>query len=380
MYKIATHFDYNQNTPTPLISIVYSDDGSVDLLPLFAKGLKTKIKQVYDNIEKLKCLFKNETVIVNDAIAHMRFMELNPLNDHNIYDVGVFKIKKANNVNELLCKMITSYPSPKLWMKVRGDASVVYSYLEKRGVVCGYENFYPRYSLDTFSGRSKTTDFNIQGANEEYPIKHIDKHEYIVCFDWVAADIRMAGLISGEDNITSNIDPYEYLSSILSDVDFAISRNECKNEFLKNFYALRNDSPLMELFPKLKLWIDSKMREYEKGINYHTILGRPIPITNIRTTFNAIIQGSIAEAIQSVLSVVGRHKPECILTETHDSLIMSCNEDELKKMIKAISRVMNKPYYLINKNNFTMPVHIDIGTSWKKWVRYKTIDIWSDES
>jgi len=383
MYIIYTLFDYSAPKPRPLYSVICdSVSHKIVFLPIFMRGLGTTYHTAFKHLRHIKNIINNSSVMMNDVTAHLRHMKIDPESDLRICEVFNSRTvnplpKTETEAKKVLCQwLIDGGFESQEWMRVKGLSSVVYSYLERRGIRHGHKLVYPQYSLGTFSGRSKTVGFNIQGTTDEDPISHIsDKCNYMVHFDWVAADIRMAGYLSGDTSIAdsfANSDPYTDISNQLTTDDFKINRKECKIEVLKSLYALDFGNPILALFPQLKAWVESKVNDYESSYDYKTILGRCIPKENMKTSFNAIIQGSIAEAMQCVLIQIGLMRPDIILTEVHDSLILVSSRMELKTTVAIGKTLMINPFKGILPSGPRFPVKVSIGQNWKKWKHYKT--------
>ena len=190
-----------------------------------------------------------------------------------------------------------------------------------------------------------------------------------MCFDWVSADIRVAGYLSGDQFINNSFkesDPYIEIEKLLGAND--ITRDDCKLEVLKSIYSVNIENPLFDIMSQLKAWIANKQLEYESGMAVKTILGMPIPREDIKSSLSGIIQGSVAEAIQNTLiKITETIGPECILAEVHDSLVVACSEKKIKDTIGAIIPLVTRPLNI----DLTFPVKVSIGRQWKQWKPYK---------
>jgi hypothetical protein len=347
---------------------------------LYLRGIRTKLKTVYNNLEHIEHIINTEGALVNDVIAHCRHINVDA--DASIYEYNRWlelPHKGEQEAKKSVCKaLLSSDLRPQDWMLVKGRSAVVYSLIESRGVRCGPYIVHPRYNTSTFTGRSKTYGFNIQGSTEDDPIEHPNgEFDHFLHFDWVAADFRMASLLSKDKNMFScyeTSDPYQYISDLVSDNQLQISRSECKNDLLKSMYALSIDSPLLDLFPDLKSWMLQKIDEYHNAdiYDFRTRLGMPIPHSEIKRSFNAMIQGSIAEAIQCVL-VTLRKMHDCILTETHDAIIIACSRDQIDKWLQIADIAIKQPFRQLFNDDISMPLSINIGRQWKRWKQYRTI-------
>lgn len=321
-------------------------------------------------------------VLMNDVISHCRHIDV------HFGEVGVIKEfdrwgtpppkQDVSAIKKQLTSLMLNAQSTldKSWMMIKGMSSLIYAYLEKRGVRYGRHIAHPIYDTKVFSGRSRSSSFNVQGAEEGDPVYHPDREKNMfVCFDWVAADIRMAGLLSNDKFICDSFedsDPYTMMSKLLSTDTEIVTRQDCKIQFLKGLYSMDPHSLFMEFTNGLRDWMQQKKNEYDNNYRYETMAGMPIPKDNIRKSFNAIIQGSVAEAIQSSLIMFAQKDIDCIVTERHDSLIIACSVDEIQSWVNYGVKVMNKPFAISN-NNVKFPVKVCIGKEWGKWIAHKTV-------
>lgn len=366
-------YDYKTETPTPLYAAIRNEE--TEFLPLYMKGLNTKVYTVHENLRKIQRTIENSPVFINDAISIFRHINLDPSDKYEIYETN--KLDENHNqvydpqaaVNELN-RLLESEFKKETWRLVKGNAAAIYSELEKRGIKYGPRIKHPMYDMKTYTGRSRTSGFNIQGADDNDPIKHVCRdYDHMVCCDWSAADMRMMGYLSGDKFIEEafeNGDPYQYMAGLISTSDLEITRSEIKKEILMGIYALDLSNPMFGLFPEFKEWSQDKINRQD----FKTILGMQLEGRNERSSFNGMIQGSVAECIQSVLITL-RSIQECILAETHDSLILSCSKSNVVNVVEIIKKVMTKPLAPFGID-IKFPVHIYIGKQWKQWNHYKT--------
>jgi len=369
---ICTVFDRGVR-PKPLYSMV-NIGGVVKFLPLFLKGLNTKLSTVYSNLQFIEDVITKSDVYINDISSHLRYIHVAPQSTKRIYEFsqdGKTPSEDVKAIKKHLCLGLINAPKPKLWMAVKGGAALVYAHLEKRGVMYGHKLVHPIYDMKTVSGRSRSREFNILGVRKDDPITHPDPTlNYMICFDWVAADMRLAGLLSGDKFINNSFkksDPYIHTMNAINTNEELISRSECKREYLRALYDIDTNGMFMNLTSGLKSWMMSKIKEYGSDV-FKTICGRPQHSGEIKTDFNAIIQGSVAEAIQLVLKKVGEKSINNIFTEQHDSLIICCVEREIQMWIDFVKNLMLRPFETIGLSEVTMPVKIKIGTSWGHWI------------
>jgi DNA polymerase I-like protein with 3'-5' exonuclease and polymerase domains len=101
-------------------------------------------------------------------------------------------------------------------------------------------------------------------------------------------------------------------------------------------------------------------------------LGKPIPMTKIKSSFNAIIQGSIAEAMQCVIAKIGSLNSDIILAEIHDSLVLVSTRQSVSTIIDIGKTAMMRPFKGILQNDPIFPVKVSVGNKWRQWRYFKT--------
>ena len=351
------------------------DTKSIKFYRLFLPKIRTKLKTALDNLNELRQIMENDEVALNDTVSHFRHIPVYPGANKKLYDIPIRLRgvpKSESDAQRTLCQIILKHRDfqQTQWSWVRAQASMVYSYLEQRQIKYGHKIVKPIYDFNTFSGRSRTTGFNIQGSTDKYPIEHPLGSEYFVCLDWLAADIRMAGLLSGDARINRSFidsDPYETLSKELSSENTTIGRSECKGEIIKSLYSLQFDRPVMKLYPALRAWVIKHVLKYKYQYDFKTVLGRPITKAKIKTSINAIIQGSVADAMQCVMLRLGSVNPDIIITEIHDSLILAGTRRNLKTVIYVGTKLMARPFHGILYRDLRFPVRVSVGRHWKQW-------------
>jgi hypothetical protein len=229
--------------------------------------------------------------------------------------------------------------------------------------------------LTTFTGRSKTTGFNIQGMTSDYDIRpNVDGDILLVNFDWIAADLRMAAFMSQDAVMTESYDvsdPYTKIAEYFNNSH--MDRAQCKHEFFKAFYSMTMNVPVMEPFPKFKEWVLTRIRQLNDNNYLDSCMGRRFYVNgdNKLSVFNAQFQGSVVHAMQSALIKIYDRYPNNILTEVHDSIIMFCGPNYLKQMIDDVVGIMIYPLDGLIDNSPRMPVEVSIGDRWRNWKKYK---------
>jgi hypothetical protein len=371
MKKIHTIFDYN--TGYPQISVLFDcETKKVQFLPLFISGHNLKVSDAKNNLKSIAQSINSEKVMINDFLSHIHtFKKFNiGIKIKNVYEnILYMSSDDEGNYKKRLLKSIIKSPEFEPWMKIKARSSIIYAMLNANGVMWGSRHEFPVYDTKTVTGRSRTRQFNIQGTTAEDPIKHINGATHLVCFDWVSADLRVAGYLSDDAFIHDSFlktDPYTELELLLRSAD--ISREDCKIETLKAIYSVDFDNPLLDIMGGLKSWMVKKVDEYHHNYNYKTMAGVPIEKKDLKTSFNGLIQGSVANALQSVLASLPKPIAKCILTEIHDSIIFSVNDNQIKDVIEQVVPVMMHPF---GEDNINFQVKVSVGKQWKKWKTLK---------
>jgi hypothetical protein len=257
----------------------------------------------------------------------------------------------------------------KIWQKVAANASVVYESLERQGVLVGGLHRYSKWTHRTVSGRSKNTGFNLQGttAKDDITDPNGSQSDLFLNFDWRAADIRVAALLSGDDHLNEmslGSDPYQTIADIVDQ-----PRKDCKIMLLRAINSIDIEHPIIQMFPELKKWMVAQKEKLENSQPVKSILGREFfNAEKPRSAFNSTMQGSIAQAMQLTIRRVWEDHYR-LLAETHDSITIACNADRnvFKETVRAVANIMCKPFAGILESNPTFPVRVNVGKSWCQW-------------
>lgn len=375
MRYIYTIFDYAKRNPRPLVSGVVDNEGA-----RFHVFYMPKTGLTLWDIEKEKEAFFRyfeEPVVVNDFKAHLSGFKFDIRQEFDVYSrpdeqLVIHDLTSAKKV--ILQKLIEYRNQPiENWMMLLANVSVVYQYLENRGVFHGFKRVYPRYDF-TLTGRSKTLNFPLQGATENDCIRHPLEFENFVHLDWVAADMRVAAWLSADPDMEKSFltsDPYTMMHESLPEVP----REECKIHFLRSIYSLDYDSPFIAYYPTFQKWMREKIDEIQDVGYSETVLGRRFYLEDwpLETVFNAMIQGTVAQAMQLVLTKLFNLCPEQVLTEVHDSVILCVSEAGLVSVVKTAAEIMKQPFDGILPDQVTFPLKVNIGKEWRKWQTLKEL-------
>jgi hypothetical protein len=337
---------------------------------LWKPGTGRKLSDIVEDENKIKKLVNSFESLILDYKSYIDYFGVS---DQIVYDYcGELEGDSFKDHLKFMIKHKLEFF--KKWQEIRGDAAEVYYKLQERGLRCNYAILKPIYGMDVYSGRTKTTEFNIQGANEGYQIEHINpENSVFVQFDWIAADPRIAGFMSEDEELIgcyNKEDPYAIIMQKLPH----LSRKDCKLEFMMAMNALAEDNDLISVFPKLKKWISNYKYKLSSGESSRTILGRKFEcdgtLKMMRRSFNSILQGSVAHAMNLVVKKVDDECGDVIMVEQHDSMTVCLKPATLKTHIDKIAEIMYKPFDGILSNEITMPLTISVG---KKWQEYKLL-------
>jgi len=379
MVCIYTIFDSNSDS-RPLYSLIINDDGEDEYIPLYIKGSGKSIYDIENDVGYIKKIVESsDKVFLNDYKQHLIAFGIDHrkgriYDNDNIISVSPSKISRLASVR----------PKPKLWQRICAEAAVVYRNLQNRGVIYKGRKVKPIWGK-TFSGRSKCTGFNVQGVGDD-DIYNPNGDNLFINFDWIAADLRVAAFLSGDDNLSQSFthsDPYSYLAEHINDgvsSEDILSRDDSKVYLLQSMYSLdvADDNVAFNLYSSLKSWILECINNLADHGCLHTILGRRFAVTTGRSkksVFNAIVQGSVAHAMQLCLARAYARFGDSVFTENHDSLVMTCRgKSDVHRIVDSIVPVMTRPFKGIINDDPTFPVIVNIGKKYKRWKRYKRFD------
>ncbi len=367
-------------------------DDDIQIYDLFRPGARKPIKTINDTIKKIRELILNANdtgckIITSNFKSIISAYGL-PIDDriYNVYDMHLDSssiIKSTNNeskdallVRKILDKMCCKQPLE--YQKLISNAAIVYQDMENRGIIVNDTEMYPQWSMQTFSGRSKSTVFNIQGHYEEDKIrsKNSDESYVLLHFDWISADIRVASILSKDRALIDsfvNSDPYTYMMNILNTDQNQLSRDEYKIFLLKSINSMNNNSELETIYPNLGKWIDECYKGTRDSNNHlETIMERRFKVSKAKNdlaVLNGVMQGSVAHAMHSAIRRIWEKLGSSIITEIHDSIVLSVPNDGpiIRSTINIVSPIMMYPFQGLLQSNPCFPVSISLGKKWKTW-------------
>jgi len=385
---------FDNKTGKPRCTGVKNQD-KVTICDIFRPGAGKTIKSI-DKIRKtikelfLKAESSNRRIITSDFKSHIKYFDLpRDKRTYNVYDMHLPDIAPTDSrskdhmiVAKILDKLSVKQPLP--YHNILALAAVAYQFLEENGIQVNGLYEYPKWSQKTFSGRSKSSGFNIQGLSENYHVASAGGNDcdVLLMFDWICADIRAASILA-EDPVLeatfTDTDPYTHMmETINKESEEAITRSESKQYLLKSINSMDLSSvALTNVFPKLGGWISKCRSIISNGKPLSTLLGRtfrPAHAKNDLAVLNGIMQGSVAHAMQNTLRKVWEKLPDNIVCEIHDCLIISAPPDpqQIKAIINVIVPIMTRPFEGLLHDNPFFPINVSIGDKWKMWKKYKT--------
>lgn len=371
------------------------DGDIIKVCDLYRPGAGKTINRI-DKTRKLiqqiiiKANSEQRRIILSDFKSHIKYFDL-PIDKriYNVYDMHLPDIAPSNSKtkDEIIIKRIIDKLSDKLpteYNNVLANAAVVYQYLEEHGILINSMHEYPKWSQKTFSGRSKSFGYNIQGLADDFHVSSPSGKEcdVLIMFDWICADIRAASLMSDDTRLVDAFkqsDPYTVLMDVLnSDSHNQLSRSESKRYLLKSINSMDfTSTALTDVYPQLGQWIKRCKSLIIEGKPLKTLLGRsfrPAHSKNELAVLNGAMQGSVAHAMQIVMRKVWEKVPDNLICEIHDCLIISSPPDpqQIKALINIIQPIMTRPFDGYLSHNPFFPINVNIGNKWKQWKLFKT--------
>lgn len=353
---------------------IYRRDSKLKLKTAFERAIKAKELITWAAHDDLRT---NNYKDLIDAFDLCLFTCTDKIRDYGLGSVTTLgSADKDKELSRRLVEFIKSI-GDKPYQKLIAGAQQVYSNIARKGLMLNYTKKYPNWSWDTFSGRSKCTDFNVQGWSTPDVIYQPDVNFNCmqIQFDWICADIRIASILSGDASLNKSFqdsDPYTYLSKEITGKDDSI-RDEAKLLLLKTINSLDHSNEIItRIFPKLSEWLFNVYHQTRKDRFSTNITGRIFRLSESRdekSVLNAIMQGSVASGIQNVLIEINKKFPNYIITDIHDSIVMSVpNDKEIVKMvIREVGPLFLRPFQNILSNDYVFPYRVSIGNKWKNW-------------
>lgn len=358
---------------------------------IFRVGQPKKVSDVFkifNGVKEVLSWAMNGQLISPNIGSLLRSFELPELSSTSqCYDVGLPAIsacktaeedaKLCENIANLACTMqIAPYQS------ILAKAQSAYCGLERSKLLLNYELVEPKWCFETFSGRSKSTGFNIQGWSNPDRVRQpsLDENVILLHFDWICADLRAASVLSQDPDLVESFvsgDPYTYLSKKL--VGDNSMRDNAKILLLKTINSLDHDNELVEAtYPKMCGWLGNLLSDIHMTSKSYNIVGRPFTLSkerNERSLLNAVLQGSVASAMQSVVWNVKQLYSDYIVCDIHDGLVLSIPKQKsiVSDVIDKVSDIFSRPFKGILDNDPFFPYRISVGETWKEWKEIREV-------
>jgi hypothetical protein len=362
------------------------------MVDLYRPGEKKKLISIFKRIQAIHRTIllasnKGRPIVLSDFKAHINAFNLpyDPNMLYNVYDLHLPDIKlnaSSQQDHTLICKILMKMADAPVreYQRIIANAAIVYQDLESRGLLVNYGLHRPMWSQKTFSGRSKTTGFNIQGYAENERVRPVTMpdNSLLIHFDWICADIRVASILSQDSALQEAFDtsdPYQIMMEELNkgSVD-KITRDECKTYLLKSINSMDFDSvALTRIYPQLGFWIGRCRQVMSKNNGYlETLLKRRFrrdQAKNDLAVLNGVMQGSVAHAMQMCIRRIWEAFPEYLIAEIHDSLVISCHptHKHVSKAVDTVAEIMLHPFAGVLHSNPAFPLKVSVGKHWKQW-------------
>jgi len=378
MLYVYTLFDSRRDSRPLLTGVINTTFKSAKFYPLYLRGTGLTLYEIEQSLLEVKTIIaSNPAVVLNDYKQHILGFDLQ---DHpqSVYDLDLTPLHPGHDlaacrktISTVMAKMMRV--EPQLWQSVRAKAAVVYAHLQKRGVRCGgSEVVFPTWGW-VYSGRSRTTGVPIQGMGKGY-LANVNNDPYYLHFDWVAADMRAATLMSKDPKLQASFvesDPYQYMVDRFNQTIYKWNRDEGKRALLSSIYKLDEDDNIaLKFYSGFGKWRKECREKVQATGCLSSVMGRRFKVggdRDIKSVFNATIQGSVAHGMQVCLRRVWDLYPDSILMESHDSLIVTAQKSEVRAKILNIANIMVQPFRGILDDNPQFPLVVSIGRGFKDW-------------
>lgn len=381
---IYVHFDRQDK---PLYCGIKYDD-SITLLPLYLRGTGASIHDVRLTEKRIKDLIVKGSangldIVLTNFKLILAWLRLEHYRaEYNVYDVDIDDATPENIIAHTEANTNYLFGAELLpCQKLLANASVVYQAFEDKGVLFNYKKYNPKWSLKTYSGRSKVERGLVHGFTDGDIVYDPlwPESDVFVHFDWVSADLRVAAMFSGDAELNASFktsDPYEYLmSKFNTGGENDLTRQEAKRALLMTINSHDTSSPIFGLYKDLGVWLGKLYDDIDNKREVTTILGRKVRYDeNKLSMLNGVMQGSVAHAAQYSIRKIWESIGTRLFAEIHDSIVCTARPDieSINEIINAVIPIMTKPFKAYGIDTF-FPVLISIGKEWRKWEQLKVV-------
>lgn len=372
--------------------------GATVTLDLYAPGTGLTLMQIEANETKLTKLLRSADesgvpVVTSHFKQLLQALRLPlRLEKYNVYDL---QLKLPDHQNGERCrtaiaKMVVRMADVPLLNvhKAAANAAVVYQSWEERGLLWGGVPQRTTWTQDTATGRSAAHGFNIQGLKKDTPVSISNpmgtERDVLLQFDWVAADVRVAATLSGDERLEESFslsDPYTHMIDIMGGARSNVQlRSECKVALLRAINSMDVASPVFQVYEGLGDWIRRCSSRLDNPTGYlQTLLGRKFKMKDKETklqVLNGCMQGSVAEAMKLAMREIWELVGHRLLAEIHDSLVISCDPrpSAIRSTIDEVSKILLKPFSSIDCEcaDLDFPFRVSVGRLWNGWSALET--------
>jgi hypothetical protein len=390
MQNIYIYTLFDKRTTKPCCTGIRIGNTTI-IKEMFRPGAGKPLIKIFNTVKFIRDLIvsaheRGIPIIISDFKSHLTVFDLPlPKAQYQVYDFHLPSVPPSDSAEqdainlELILQQMAIQPL-KSYQKVFANAAVVYEDLERNGLLYNYKEVKPIYSQRTYSGRSKTMQFNIQGLGDKCLIwpMHFTENHILLHFDWVCADIRAASFLSKDMKLAQSFvdsDPYTtMMHEINAESEQKMTRNECKQFLLQSINSMDFTSiPLADIYPGLGRWIRHIRTQLNEENGYvETILERKFKLSeakNMLAALNAAMQGSVAHAMQASVRRIWEKLGYRLITEIHDSLVVYCPPQAkyIEEIMDDVANIMLRPFAGLVNEDLVFPVNVSIGKKWKKW-------------
>ena len=387
MPRIVIYVYFDSDNKPLYAGVKYGQE--VEEVPLYLKGTGISIYQIKQNEKKLRELIIQTSANDIDVVTSNFKSILSWLNlehyksKYNVYDIDIEKHEPENIIDHIrqVCTMMYDTQLSQ-WSKLLSNASVVYQAFENKGIRFNYRLVHPKWSLDTHSGRSKVEKGLVHGFTNGDVVRDPiwPETDCFVHFDWISADLRIAAMLSGDEQLDRSFkdsDPYAYIMGKFNKPgnENNLTREEAKLALLMAINSYDITNPVFDLYSRLGQWVAKIYSEVDNGNDVYTILGRPIRHRpNKLSILNCVMQGSIVHAMQHSIREIWEKIDSRLLAEIHDCIICTSKPDpeSIKELENVVVPIMCRPLKAYGIDTF-FPIKISIGNEWREWEHYKTV-------
>lgn len=387
---VETAFDYSQFPPQIIAFGLATQEAGARVFSAYRIGSGDTLYDIEERLDILRdALLSGILISVNDLKSHITALDIDtPVSLPNVLCRGTSLegVEHSWDPEMYILPSLDAAMSegPAIWESLLARAHCAYAFMERTGVSDGVRVHHPVYGTRSFTGRSSTGGYNLQGWSEKdgVPPRPVDsRHQFLLHFDWTSADARAASILSGDKQMQDAFlesDPYEVAVRDRRKYGLIQTRDEVKKSWLASLYSLNIDEPILAHFKTFHSWLMDTVDRLRRDGCLESILGRRFCVgKDIKgqergegSVLNAIFQGSVAHAMHHTIARIAEAgNADNLFAEIHDGLVISCSEHEVEGLIREVGRIMVRPFEGVLVDNPTFPLVVRVGRAWKQWDR-----------